>query len=233
MKKFIFFIFLFSLSLYSYAFEKSPQSQIKIKKLEKIVRVPTDVPFFDGDNNKYYFEEFEGKTIVLAFWATWCAPCIKELPELDILKKDFRKLPVEIIAISEDFQGSPIIREFYKDNEIRNLRIYHDYGNALFRALNVAGLPSTFIIDPDGVVTTLLEGAVTWNDDLIRQILLENIPNNPVMPKNTSKDVSLNQKVKTPIKNESHDKEEEEVKIEEKKEKNNETPKKDSSDEKK
>jgi thiol-disulfide isomerase/thioredoxin len=201
MKKILLLIYIVFFAINSYSIEKNAQAKVKIRKLDNILRVPSDIAFFDEDNNKYYLEEFEGKTIILAFWATWCAPCIKELPELDILKRDFKKLPVEIIAMSEDFQGPAIVKDFYRDNEINNLKIYHDYGNALFRSLNVTGLPSTFIIDPDGVILAILEGVVNWNSENMREMLLGYIPGNPVMPKNSAREGSLNQKVKTPLKN--------------------------------
>lgn len=179
-----------------------PGTKLKIKKPEATLRVPADAYFFDVHNKKYFFEDFDGKTIILAFWATWCAPCIKELPELDILKKDFRKLPIEIIALSEDFQGPQLVKEFYQNNDIKHLDIFHDYGNSLFRALNVSGLPTTFIIDPDGIIQLVIEGGIRWNQEEMRNMLLEYIAGNPILPQNSSSSDGLNQTVKTPLKKE-------------------------------
>lgn len=178
--------------------EDNPFAKVKIKDYGKIERVPADVPFFDDMNNKYFLEEFEGKTLLMVFWATWCAPCVKELPELDILKKDFKKLPIEIIAISEDYQGVQLVKEFFKDNNIRYLAIFHDYGNALFRDMNINSLPTTYIVDPEGIIKLKIEGGIDWGNEKVRQMILEHIPGNQVMPRNSIRDNSLNQTIKTP-----------------------------------
>jgi len=93
----------------------------------------TDVNFFDANGNKVYLDQYEGNTILLVFWATWCGSCVGELPSLDNLQKDFRKLPFKIIAVSEDYQGIEVVKKYFSENEIRHLEIFHDYQNNLFR----------------------------------------------------------------------------------------------------
>lgn len=156
--------------------------------------VSDDIAIFDKDNNKHYFEEYEGKTLLVVFWATWCSSCVQEILDLDILQKDFRKLPFTIIAISEDYQGVEQVKKFYKDNEIRHLDIYHDYRNSLFKSFKVVGMPTSFIITPDGKNVGSFKGVVNWYDEKVRKILLSHIQGNPVEPKNSYKDNSLNQK---------------------------------------
>lgn len=157
--------------------------------------VSDDMPIFDKENNKRYFEEYEGKTLLVVFWATWCAPCVQEMLDLDMLQKDFRKLPFTVIAISEDYHGVDAVQKFFKDNEIRYLEIYHDYRNILFKDFKVIGMPTSFIITPEGKNVASFKGVVNWYDEKVRKILLSHIPGNPVEPKNSYKDNSLNHNI--------------------------------------
>jgi peroxiredoxin len=118
---------------------------------------------------------------------------MQEMVDLDILQKDFRKLPFVILAISEDYQGVKVVSDFYKAHDIRHLEVYHDYKNALFKDFKVVGMPTSFIITPDGRNVGMFKGVVNWYDEEVRNILLSHIPGNPGEPKNSYKDDSLNQ----------------------------------------
>ncbi len=160
-----------------------------IKILDKS-SAPDDVIFFDGENKKYSLDQFEGKTILLVFWATWCAGCVKEIPDLDILQKDFRKLPFKIVTISEDYQGVDVVKQYFKQYEIRYLDIYHDYTNQLFKSMSITGLPTSILIDADGKMIMSFTGNVNWYDEEIRKLILSNIPGNNIPPKNSYNDRS-------------------------------------------
>ena len=196
MKQFILVIFLLFNSLSSFANTKNEINEdnpdekrtFKIRILEEKVPAPDDIPIFNESNEKVFLEQFEGKTMLLTFWASWCAPCAKEIPELDILKKDFRKLNIEFVTVSTDYQGINAAKQFYESNEIRNLAVFHDYKNELFKAMEVRGLPTNFIIDSEGFVRAIIEGSVNWYDEEMRAFLLEYIDGNPAMPKNSFKD---------------------------------------------
>lgn len=157
--------------------------------------VPDEIPIYDKDSEKHFMEEYEGRTILLVFWASWCAPCAAEMLDLDMLQKDFRKLPFKVIAVSEDYQGIKAVQKFYEENEIRHLDIFHDYRNELFGAFEVVGMPTSFIITPDGKNVGIFKGVVNWHNEDVRKILLSYIPGNPEEPKNSYKDNSLNQTV--------------------------------------
>lgn len=151
-----------------------------------------DTNFFNENGEKVYLDQYEGKTILLVFWATWCGACISEMPSLDVLQKDFKQLPFEVIAVSEDFSGTGVVKDHFLSQEIRHLAIYHDYQNQLFRAMSVVGLPTAFLIDKTGKVRVVFKGAIKWHDEDIRNILLAEIEGNPPTPKNSYKSSSLN-----------------------------------------
>lgn len=193
-KIFLWFISLiFILSLYSGSILAENSSIIRPESSF----VP-DANFFDIDGNKVFLDQFEGKTILVSFWATWCGSCVEELPSLDILQKDFRKLPFEVLAISEDFKGIAVAEEHFNKYGIRHLKLYHDYKNSLFKAFSVIGLPTAFLIDPEGKIKIIFKGNTKWHDESIRDILLSEIPGNPETPKNSYNTTSLNKKIAPP-----------------------------------
>jgi thiol-disulfide isomerase/thioredoxin len=157
--------------------------------------VPDTVFFFDDKGEKYSLDNFEGKTILLVFWATWCASCVKEMPDLDILQKDFRKLPFAIIPVSQDYQGIEVIQKYYKNYDIRYLPIYHDFRNQLFKALSIVGIPTAILISPDGKMLVSFAGIINWYDTEVRNIILSNIPGNHPEPKNSYREQTINQPV--------------------------------------
>jgi thiol-disulfide isomerase/thioredoxin len=152
---------------------------------------PDSIELFDEKNEKFFLDKIEDRPILLVFWATWCAHCAKEISSLDVLKKDFRKLPIEILAVSEDYQGIDTVKKFYQMQEIRHLNILHDYRLKLFSALNLTSLPYAYIIDENKKIVLSFDGSTSWHDPKVRQIILDHIPGNPVMPQNTYKAESL------------------------------------------
>ena len=158
--------------------------------------VPDNIIFFDEEKNQYSLDQFEGKTILLVFWATWSAPCVKEMPDLDMLQKDFRKLPFSVIPISEDYQDIKVVKEYFKSYQIRYLPIYHDYRNELFKALGVVSLPTSILIDPNGKIVTSFVGNTNWYDEKVRDTILSAIPGNYPEPKNSYNEQSLNKLAK-------------------------------------
>ena len=163
----------------------------------------TETNFFDVNGNKVYLDQYEGNTILLVFWAMWCGGCISELPSLDNLAKDFRKLPFQVIAVSEDYQGASVIKEYFESNEIRHLEVFHDHQNQLFKALSVAGLPSAFLINASGKIKVIFKGGIKWHENEIRAMILAEIDGNPEMPKNTYSNPALNKKVSNQLKKDS------------------------------
>jgi thiol-disulfide isomerase/thioredoxin len=147
-----------------------------------------EISFFDEASKKHFIEEYEGKTILLVFWAKWCGACLSELPLLDNLQKDFRKLPFKIIAISEDKQSPALIKEFFSAYEINFLEIFYDPKNTLLNLLNLGGLPSAFLLDKEGKVKIKFQGNIKWQEEKIRQIILPYIGEEYEMPKNSYKE---------------------------------------------
>ncbi len=185
---------------------------------------PEDIAIFDAENKQHFLEEYEGKAILLVFWATWCAPCITEMADLDALQKDFRKIPFLVLPISEDYIGIDHVKTFYKLNNLRHLPVMHDYQNALFKSFGIVGLPTSILINAEGMAV-----AINWYDEKVRSILLKYVPGNPALPRNSYKDNAVNY-IQSPT---STDKVEDKVEVKESGEKDTkEEPTTESKDEK-
>ncbi|AIL66112.1 Cytochrome biogenesis protein tlpA [Rickettsiales bacterium Ac37b] len=126
---------------------------------------------FDENDKGHLLEEFDGQVVLLTFWATWCTSCLGEMQDLDILQKDFKKKPLKVIAISEDFKGIDVVSDFYKLHEIKYLDKYIDKKGVLFNAFNIIGVPTSIIINHHNKEVARVIGAVDWNDPSLRNLL--------------------------------------------------------------
>ena len=128
-------------------------------------RSVTNAPFVDGDGHSRSLADFRGQAVVLNLWATWCAPCVREMPQLDRLNKRLADDGIRVLALSEDRAGAPLVKKFYDVNGIRNLDVLVDAGGKVLRELKVRGLPTTLLIDVDGREVGRALGAAEWDSD--------------------------------------------------------------------
>lgn len=120
-------------------------------------------PFADEYATSTTIDAFKGRIVILNFWATWCAPCVKEMPSLEWLAA---RLPAEkfaVIAVSQDQGGASIAKPFLDRIGVRRLPLYVDPNGRLSRDLGVRGLPTTVVIAQDGTVLGKMEGAAEWD----------------------------------------------------------------------
>lgn len=123
----------------------------------------TGVRFADANGTETGVADYSGRGIVLNFWATWCAPCVREMPALDRLQAALAGGGVEVLALSGDRGGTAAVRPFYEKNGIRNLEILVDKGLAAARSMGVQGLPTTVLINARGQEIGRLMGDAEWD----------------------------------------------------------------------
>lgn len=128
---------------------------------------PPDEPFYDSKGQPITLGAFKGKTVVLNFWATWCAPCVKELPSLDRLQAKRGGDDFVVIAISTEKEADTKAAPFMADLGIKTLEPYSDARMKLWRALRLQGLPTTIILGPDGRMIAKHEGEAEWDSDQV------------------------------------------------------------------
>ncbi len=128
-------------------------------------RPVTDQPFFDEQGDPVRLTDYRGRGLVLNFWATWCVPCIRELPALARLKVNLADDGIDVIALSVDRGGVPVVRRFLKKVKIDNLDILIDVKSKVSRKTRVSALPTTVLIDADGVERGRFLGYAEWDKD--------------------------------------------------------------------
>ena len=127
---------------------------------------PREMPsivFVDGDEKPVDIAEFAGKIVVLNLWATWCAPCIREMPELDRLQAVRGGDDFAVVAVSFDRKGVDVVKQFFERRKIDHLAVYVDKFVKTFRAFKLKALPTTYILGRDGRALGVLAGPAAWD----------------------------------------------------------------------
>ena len=131
-----------------------------------------EIPFFDEADNIRHLKDFKGQVLLVNFWATWCAPCIREMPDLDELEAELGSDKFKVVAISQDLQGVAKAKPFLREKlGLKNLDLFIDKRMKLGRGLGVQGLPATFLIDKSGRIVGHYTGPAEWSsEDAIKMV---------------------------------------------------------------
>ncbi len=140
-------------------------------------RPSPDIALPDLEGNEIRLSALRGKVIVLNFWATWCPPCIEEMPSLERLHGRFRSRKFAIVAVSVDAEGAKPVRKFIGERGF-TFRVLLDPGKKTEAPFGVRGLPISYVIDHKGRMVAGAIGAIDWSskkattyfENLIRQV---------------------------------------------------------------
>ncbi|MEM7043765.1 MAG: TlpA disulfide reductase family protein [Pseudomonadota bacterium] len=127
--------------------------------------------FLDAEGNERSLEDFQGRVVVLNLWATWCAPCRKEMPSLDRLQAALGGDDFEVVALAVDRGDLTKVLSFYDEVGIQDLAVYHDKTAKAGRTLRAPGLPTTLIIDREGKEVGRVLGDAEWDGDDVVTLL--------------------------------------------------------------
>jgi len=138
------------------------------------------IGFADLDGNGHRLGEFTGKPVLINLWATWCGPCIEEMPSLAKLQ-DRLGDRLTVLAISEDHAGAKTVVPFLAEHQLKSLRAYLDPKSEIGQALGVRGLPTSVLVDRDGKVAGRVEGRADWNSPKLLAALEPFLADNAVV----------------------------------------------------
>lgn len=128
------------------------------------------MPFVGPDGGPATLATFRGKPLMVNLWATWCAPCVSEMPTLDALagreKDRFR-----LIVVSQDLAGKREVDPFFAKNKFANLQPYLDTKNVMMTALKTDVLPTTIFYDAAGKEQWRVSGAMDWNGERAKTLI--------------------------------------------------------------
>jgi cytochrome c biogenesis protein CcmG, thiol:disulfide interchange protein DsbE len=134
-------------------------------------RIGSTAPDFTVQDaeTKVTLSQLRGQVVVLNFWATWCAPCVEEMPSLVEMQKRMKAKGVTVVAVSIDIDVNAY-HQFVKDHGV-NLLTVRDPEQKTPALYGTRGWPETFIIDRNGVTRRKFIGAVDWTDPEITNFL--------------------------------------------------------------
>ena len=122
------------------------------------------------DGTVLRLSDLKGKPVLINLWATWCAPCVREMPSLERLAVE-RGATLNVLAISEDRRGEEIVGPFIERHRFMRLPIYLDSKSDVSHAFGVDALPSTILIDRDGREVGRFVGPAEWDGPAARRLI--------------------------------------------------------------
>ena len=127
-------------------------------------RMPAPASFTDEAGHEHRLADFAGRGLVVNLWATWCVPCVAEMPALAALAPRLGEGAL-ILPLSSDHGGAAAVRAFYAAHGITTLPVWLDPGGRAAHAWGAQGIPTTLIVDRAGRERARLEGAADWTTD--------------------------------------------------------------------
>jgi thiol-disulfide isomerase/thioredoxin len=137
----------------------TPPPSLAALVLQKDPKPAPAVTFTDAAGSRHALDAFKGRYVLLNLWATWCAPCVSELPSLALLQANAPGL--KVLAINADTTKVDA-GAFLKSHGAGSLPVYLDSEHMMLRSFVVPGLPTTVLIGPDGKVVARAEGPAEW-----------------------------------------------------------------------
>ena len=132
--------------------------------VHKKVKKYDGLTFLDLNNEQINLDEFQGKLILLNFWASWCAPCKKEMPSLDRLQSNNILNNIKIFPINVGRDTTEKAERFFKELKIQNLDIYFDSPTTLAKEFSLRGIPTTILINKRGEEFARILGSIDFDE---------------------------------------------------------------------
>ncbi len=169
--KFSIFFFCFSIfSSISQTNEDVPLNNMAINEIPKPI---SPLIFEDFSGNEVNLNQYNGKLVIINFWATWCPPCKKEMPSLDRLYQDSNFKNLQIFAVNMDQSNTLKTKKFFTDLNIQKLEIFFDPDLNFVKEFKLRGLPTTVLINKKGEEFARIIGEVNFQDEKFLKWLLK------------------------------------------------------------
>ena len=123
------------------------------------------ITFLDVKNNELNLNDYKGNIVLLNFWATWCAPCKEEMPSLDQLQSNEKLNNLKIFPINIGQENLEKSSKFFENLSIKNLKVYFVSSINLPKKLQLRGIPTTVLINKDGLEFARIIGSIDFKDE--------------------------------------------------------------------
>ncbi|QSX33435.1 TlpA family protein disulfide reductase [Shewanella avicenniae] len=125
------------------------------------------VAFHDADGKAHDFSQYRGKVVIVNMWATWCPPCVRELPALNRISQRLKDDNVVLVPISIDQIEQPEVRAFLDERGMQEFSSFYDPQMKLSEIFPLDTIPATFILDPNGTLVAFVRSYVDWDDPIV------------------------------------------------------------------
>ncbi len=155
--------------------QKKAQGEVQ-SRVELINVLPKPFPiesvnFQDADGKAIDFDQYKGKVVMINMWATWCPPCVRELPALERFKTKFDQDKFVMLPISIDQDGKQKVQPFLKSLDMGSFETYYDQKQALGAIFPLDTIPATFILNKQGELIAFVRTFVDWDDPEAVQLI--------------------------------------------------------------
>ena len=157
-----FSIFAFAESKYEEKTKDIIKGELRKFVFSKTTKALPNLLILDADENVTEIG-YKEKVLVINFWATWCAPCKKEMPSLNALAQNMKHEDFQIITVASGRNSKKAIDAFFNDYNLVNLSKYRDPRGKMAIEYGVTALPTTVVIDPTGVEIGRIIGDIDWD----------------------------------------------------------------------
>jgi peroxiredoxin len=154
-KPLLFFIAVVSLALFIVFKGVGPSTNVKIGE------PAPDFTIKDESGKEVKLSDFRGSLVFLNIWATWCVPCVDEMPEMELMKNAFKDRKFQMMAVSLDTEWDAV-KKFYDEHSL-TIPVYLDPGRNVYAAYKATGVPETFVIDRNGILIQRYIGQKRWS----------------------------------------------------------------------
>ena len=159
-----FFILLFCFNIFSSISQTNEDVPLNNIAINEIPRPISPIIFEDFEENEIRLSDYKGKLLIINFWATWCAPCNKEMPSLDNLSQNNNFKNLEIFAVNMEEPNTTKTKKFFEDIKIKKLKIFFDSKLNFVKEFKLRGVPTTIFINKQGEEFARIIGEANFED---------------------------------------------------------------------
>ena len=159
-----FLIFFFCCSIFLSIAQTNEDVPLNNMAINEIPKPISSLIFEDFLGNEINLKDYHGKLVIINFWATWCAPCKKEMPSLDKLYQTDSFKNLQVFAVNMEQPNILKTKKFFSDLNIKKLEIYFDYNLNFVKEFKLRGVPTTVIINKKGEEFARIIGEVNFQD---------------------------------------------------------------------
>ena len=168
-----FLIFLFCFNIFSSIAQTNEDVPLNNMVINEIPKPISSLIFEDFSGNKININNYRGKLVIINFWATWCAPCKREMPSLDSLNQNSNFENLKVLAVNMEKPNPIKTKKFFENLKIKNLEIFFDQDLNFVKKFKLKGMPTTILINKNGEEFARILGEVNFEDRKFLKWLLK------------------------------------------------------------